>query len=58
MGPSQVIVGFESSITVTVCSQVAVLPLPSVTVQVTVLAPATNVDGEATTLATLQIGGA
>ena len=34
-----VMVGLILSITVTVCEQVAVFPLPSVTVQITVLAP-------------------
>ena len=35
----QVIVGFSSSVTVTVCVQLAVLPLPSVTIHVTVVTP-------------------
>ncbi len=48
-------VGFWLSVTVTVCVDVAVLPDPSVTVQVTVLAPSTREAGEATTLATLQL---
>ena len=55
IGPSQVMVGFCVSSTVTICEQVAVLPLPSVTVQVTVLGPATRLAGEAITLATLQL---
>src|ERR1035438_2134981 len=48
-------VGFWLSTTVTVWLQVAVRPLPSVTVQVTVLAPNTKLDGLATVLATLQL---
>ena len=43
------------SVTVTVCVDDAVLPDPSVTVQVTVLAPFTKLAGVATTLATLQL---
>jgi hypothetical protein len=35
----QVIVGFTLSVTVTVCEQVAVLPLPSVTFHITVVVP-------------------
>ena len=43
------------STTVTVCEQVAVLPLPSVTFHFTAFAPNTKLDGDATTLATLQL---
>ena len=46
------------SVTVTICVDVAVLPDPSVTVHVTVLAPFTKVAGVATTLATLQLSAA
>ena len=35
----QVMVGFSSSVTVTVCVQLPVLPLPSVTIHVTVVTP-------------------
>ena len=52
------IVGFSASITVTVCVEVAVKPDPSVIVQVTVFAPDTKMDGEATTLTTLQLSAA
>ena len=52
------IVGFSASKTVTVCVEVAVKPDPSVTVQVTVFAPDTKMDGEATTLTTLQLSAA
>ncbi len=55
IAPAQVMVGFCESKTVTVCVHVAVLPLPSVTVQVTVLAPKLKLAGLATTLATLQL---
>ena len=43
------------SVTVTICVDVAVLPDPSVTVQVTVLAPFTKITGVAKTLATMQL---
>ena len=39
MFAGQVIVGKMLSVTVTVCVQVALLPLPSTTVQVTVVVP-------------------
>jgi hypothetical protein len=42
----QVIVGFSVSFTVTVKLQVAVLPEPSVAVQVTVVVPLGNVEPE------------
>src|SRR5512145_919650 len=38
----QVIVGFSSSVMVTFCMQLAVLPLPSVTIQVTLVSPSGN----------------
>ena len=41
-GPKQLIVGFSLSVTVTVCVQLAVLPLPSVTIHVTVVDPIGN----------------
>jgi hypothetical protein len=41
----QVIFGFSMSLTVTICSQVALLPEPSVTVQVTVVLPKEKVAG-------------
>ena len=52
-----VIVGFIDSVTVIVCEQVAVLPDPSVTVQMTVVVPTEYVvDGwSLVTLATLQL---
>jgi hypothetical protein len=40
-----VMVGFTLSLTVTVCTQVAVLPLLSVTVQVTLVTPIANAPG-------------
>jgi hypothetical protein len=40
-----VIVGLTLSVTVTICSSVAVLPEPSVTVQVTVVVPNENAEG-------------
>ena len=39
------ITGFSSSVTVTLCWAVAVLPLPSVTVQITVVVPTGNLSG-------------
>ena len=52
----QVIVGLMLSVTVTIWSQVAVLPLPSVTVQVTVVFPIGKLAGALLfTLATEQL---
>ena len=55
MAVNVAIVGFCVSFTVTVWVEVAVLPLPSVTVQVTVFGPATKLAGVATTLTTEQL---
>jgi hypothetical protein len=44
-GAGQTIVGSSTSVTVTICSQVAMFPLPSVTVQVTVVLPSGNTAG-------------
>ena len=55
IGPAHVIVGFWLSTTFTLCAQVAVFPLPSVAVQVTVLAPRIKEAGLGNTLVTLQL---
>ncbi len=50
--------GFCESRTVTVCVDVAVLPLPSVAVQVTVLGPLTKLAGDLVTVTVEQLSDA
>ena len=52
----QTMIGFWLSVTVTFCVQVAVLPVPSVTVQVTTVVPSEKLAGASlVTLATVQL---